>query len=203
MAHQQREICKVGESPTPGRRSLSPRVKDGTPNAEENSENTVARNDSPSPDITLLPSSPENTRSPSKGERKTGIRLLQGKQESPSKAVGKSPKHANWKTSKFFSRSMASGELLKGLKKLSTSSPVSNTATGSEESTEPEKTGTTDKESDSKSFKSRFSSLRRKSGSDTDTVPKVDSESLKVTNSCCRCFSIYYISIVFLRVCLS
>lgn len=192
MAHQQREICKVGESPTPGRRSLSPRVKDGTPNAEENSESAVARNDSPSPDITTpLPSSPENTRSPSKGERKTGVRLLQGKQESPSKAVGKSPKHANWKTSKFFSRSMASGELLKGLKKLSTSSPVSNAATGSEESGESEKTGTTEKESDSKSFKSRFSSLRRKSGSDTDTVPKVDSESLKVTNSFCHCFSIY------------
>lgn len=189
MAHQQREICKVGESPTPGRRSLSPRKKDGTPNAEENLENAVARNNSPSPDIAPLPFSPEHTRSPSKAERKTVVRLLQGR-ESPSKAVGKSPKHANWKTSKFFSRSMASGELLKGLKKLSTSSPGSNAATGSEESSESEKTVTTEKESDSRSFKSRFSSLRRKSGSDTDTVPKVDSESLKVKYSCC--FAIYY-----------
>ena len=182
MTHQQREICKVGESPTPGRRTVSPRRKDGNTNIEENSENIVARTNSPSPDITPSQSSPENTRSPSKGDRKTSVRLLQGKQESPSKSVGKSPKHANWKTSKFFSRSMASGELLKGLKKLSTSSPGSNAATGSDESGEPEKSGSTDKETDSKSFKSRFSSLRRKSGSDTDTVPKVDSESLKVRN---------------------
>ncbi|GFQ98442.1 uncharacterized protein TNCT_658141 [Trichonephila clavata] len=90
----------------------------------------------------------------------------------------KSPKHAAWKSSKFFSRSMASGELLKGFKKLSTATPVTSIVV-SEEDGNPTVPSTEIKESEAKTFKSRFSSLRRKSGSDSDTVPSVDSESLK------------------------
>lgn len=172
MAHQQREICKVGESPTQGRRSLSPRRKASNP--DDVPEIITSTDNSPRTDTPPPMSSPETLRSPSKTERKIGVRLLQGKQESPTKAIAKSPKHANWKTSKFFSRSMASGELLKGFKKLSTS-----TAAGTTPGEETENTNN-EKETDSKSFKSRFSSLRRKSGSDSDTVPNVDSESLKV-----------------------
>ncbi|XP_015911847.1 uncharacterized protein [Parasteatoda tepidariorum] len=188
MALQQREICKVGESPTPRRRSLSPRRGSGHVDKEQEPLVTLNPNCDPSKSSKSIssPSSsrsstPEILRSPSKGERRISTRLLmqkgEGKSDLASKHAGsKSPKHAAWKTSKFFSRSMASGELLKGFKKLSASAPPS--APLAEETSEP---STSDaKESESKSFKSRFSSLRRKSGSDSDSVPNVDSESLKL-----------------------
>lgn len=86
---------------------------------------------------------------------------------------------------------MASGELLKGFgKKLSGTSAVAATvaapaasASGEGDGAASSSSSSENKESDSsaaKSFVSRFSSLRRKSGSDTDTVPKVDSETLQV-----------------------
>ncbi|CAL1293274.1 unnamed protein product [Larinioides sclopetarius] len=184
MALQQREICKVGESPSVRRRSLSPRRGSG-PN-DENHEPTIEH----SPDGTKpskLTSSPcssgcttPEARSPSKSERRISTRLLMQKGEkvdSPTK--NKSPKHAAWKSSKFFSKSMASGELLKGFKKLSTATPTTSIIVSEEDGTTTVPTTTETKESDSKTFKSRFSSLRRKSGSDSDSVPNVDSESLK------------------------
>ncbi|XP_035221709.1 uncharacterized protein LOC118194643 [Stegodyphus dumicola] len=150
MALQQREICKVGESPTQDRRSLSPRR--GVRAADDSPENPV---------IVRSPKmSPELLRSPSK--------------VSPRQKI-ESPKNAAWKSSKFFSKSMASGELLKSLKKLSPSPSSSNTCNN-----ESGVTTSDNKEADAKSFKSRFTSLRRKSGSDSDSVPNVDSESLEL-----------------------
>ncbi|GFY63528.1 uncharacterized protein TNIN_377191 [Trichonephila inaurata madagascariensis] len=160
MALQQREICKVGESPSARRRSLSPRRGSGPSSNEENPDQPVIE---PSPEIPKA----SKLSSPSS----SAPEALDPKQN-------KSPKHAAWKSSKFFSRSMASGELLKGFKKLSTATPVTSIVV-SEEDGNPTVPSTEIKESEAKTFKSRFSSLRRKSGSDSDTVPSVDSESLK------------------------
>ncbi|GFV99865.1 uncharacterized protein TNCV_5082241 [Trichonephila clavipes] len=182
MALQQREICKVGESPSARRRSLSPRRGSGPSCNEENPDQPVTEPSSEMPKSSKL-SSPSSSapevRSPSKSERRISTRLLMQKGEKTvDPKQNKSPKHAAWKSSKFFSRSMASGELLKGFKKLSTATPVTSIVV-SEEDGNPTVPSTEIKESEAKTFKSRFSSLRRKSGSDSDTVPSVDSESLK------------------------
>ncbi|KAG8183907.1 hypothetical protein JTE90_014297 [Oedothorax gibbosus] len=178
MALQQREICRVGESPSTRRRSASPRRGSGGKD-----DHSPGHDDQPS-----LTASSSEARSSPKNERRISTRLLMqkgGNVESPTKN-GKSPKHAAWKTSKFFSRSMASGELLKGFKKLSSGASGSSTPQTSASSTEEDGTPLTSVDtkehsdsSASRSFVSRFSSLRRKSGSDTDTVPKVDSETLQ------------------------
>ncbi|GFT26447.1 uncharacterized protein NPIL_128591 [Nephila pilipes] len=182
MALQQREICKVGESPSARRRSLSPRRGSGPSSNEENPDQPGIEQISDVPKSSKL-SSPSSSapevRSPSKNERRISTRLLMQKGEKTvDPKQNKSPKHAAWKSSKFFSRSMASGELLKGFKKLSTATPVTSIVV-SEEDGNPTAPSTEIKESEAKTFKSRFSSLRRKSGSDSDSVPNVDSESLK------------------------
>ncbi|XP_054715897.1 uncharacterized protein LOC129225496 [Uloborus diversus] len=192
MAFHQREICKVGESPTQDRRSLSPRRGSAVTAPDESIENTGINRDSNSPTPgtpKMSPSSstcttPETPKSPSRNERRISTRLLMMQGKQPDASGGKSspkssPKHQAWKSSKFFSRSMASGELLKGFKKLSTPSATPSSAPAGEEAT-PGNSSPDNKDADSKSFKSRFSSLRRKSGSDTDNVPNVDSESLKL-----------------------
>ncbi|GIY21468.1 uncharacterized protein CEXT_250251 [Caerostris extrusa] len=186
MSLQQREICKVGESPSARRRSISPRRGSGQSANEENPDQPGIEHSSDTSKSFKLTSSPSSSgcttpevRSPSKSERRISTRLLMQKGrkvDSPGK--NKSPKHAAWKSSKFFSRSMASGELLKGFKKLSTATPVTSIVVSEEDGTSTTITTET-KEVDTKTFKSRFSSLRRKSGSDSDSVPNVDSESLK------------------------
>ncbi|GIY30790.1 hypothetical protein CDAR_217841 [Caerostris darwini] len=184
MSLQQREICKVGESPSARRRSISPRRGSGQSANEENPDQPGIEHSSDTSKSFKLTSSPSSSgctnpevRSPSKSERRISTRLLMQKGEAKVDSPGKnkSSKHAAWKSSKFFSRSMASGELLKGFKKLSTATPVTSIVVSEEDGTSTTITTET-KEVDTKTFKSRFSSLRRKSGSDSDSVPNVDSE---------------------------
>lgn len=201
MALQQREICQVGESPSTRRRAPSPRRGSGP------DENPVQ--DEP-PKTPTASTSISEVRSPSKAERRVSTRLLMqqkgGGGDSPTKNGGKSPKHAAWKTSKFFSRSMASGELLKGFgKKLSGTSAAATvvaSACGEGDGAASTSSSVENKESDSsaaKSFVSRFSSLRRKSGSDTDTVPKVDSETLQVFEAHCSVLLLFASSSEFIK----
>ncbi|GFT91383.1 uncharacterized protein NPIL_238261 [Nephila pilipes] len=74
----------------------------------------------------------------------------------------KSNKTCGWKTSKFFSRTMSSGEILRGLKKLSLTSSGSSSDTGEAES--------------GRSRKSKSSQLKKRSSCGTDDVVIVDDD---------------------------
>ncbi|GFV44708.1 uncharacterized protein TNCV_212611 [Trichonephila clavipes] len=74
----------------------------------------------------------------------------------------KSNKTCGWKTSKFFSRTMSSGEILRGLKKLSLTSSGSSSDTGEAEAGRPRK--------------SKSSQLKKRSSCGNDDVVIVDDD---------------------------
>ncbi|CAL1273007.1 unnamed protein product [Larinioides sclopetarius] len=74
----------------------------------------------------------------------------------------KSNKTSGWKTSKFFSRTMSSGEILRGLKKLSLTSSGSSSDTGEAEAGKPRK--------------SKSSQLKKRSSCGNDDVVVMDDD---------------------------